>query len=134
MNKQTSCRNCSAVIEYKHPHRKQYCSPECREVLSGERIVKYRSYKSSADRRGIAFGLSFDEFLAFWNKPCAYCGDDIKTIGIDRINSKDGYFVDNCTPCCTRCNMWKFHYTLSDFIDHCNKIATHTRVNSNKNS
>lgn len=59
----------------------------------------------------------------FWNKPCHYCGEEIVGIGIDRVNNKIGYQVDNIVPCCAWCNKMKLVATKEDFINHCKKIV-----------
>jgi hypothetical protein len=43
--------------------------------------------------------------------------------GIDRINSSLGYTIDNCVPCCTRCNRMKMVLLEEDFIFHIFKIC-----------
>jgi hypothetical protein len=88
---------------------------------------KYSYYKATAKRRDIEFNLTLEQFTELWNKPCYYCGDEIKTIGVDRVDNTKGYQVDNIVPCCAWCNKMKLNYTKEEFINHCEKI-----VNFNK--
>lgn len=75
------------------------------------------SYKRAAKKRNVDWLLTDDEFKTFWQQPCAYCGDKIETIGIDRVENDKGYFIGNCKPCCTTCNMMKMTLTKDEFIN-----------------
>ena len=84
---------------------------------------KYHSYRIGAIRRGISFRLALDEFKRHWKKPCVYCGKDIDTIGLDRIDNSKGYSQDNVVPCCTQCNLSKRGRSLQDYLSSSVKIA-----------
>ena len=71
------------------------------------------------------FELTFEEFMFYWQKPCIYCGIEIETIGIDRINSSVGYKLDNCVPCCTRCNLVKLDYSMEETNRHLMRMLKH---------
>lgn len=79
---------------------------------------KYTEYKSSAKKRKIEFNLTFDDFSSFWQIDCHYCGREIQTIGIDRINSLVGYEISNILPCCPTCNGMKMDLSYIEFINH----------------
>jgi hypothetical protein len=83
----------------------------------------YSSYKCGAKKRGLAFRLTLKQFAQFWKKPCTYCGSAINTVGLDRINSARGYFLDNVAPCCTICNRMKLDYTVSNFVRYCERVV-----------
>lgn len=85
----------------------------------------FARYDAAARKRGITFNLHIEQFAALWKKPCTYCGQEIQTIGIDRINSDLGYNTDNITPCCTTCNWAKRTMTDNDYIQHCRTVALH---------
>lgn len=80
-------------------------------------------YKDGAKRRGIDFALTKDQFSTFWKKPCFYCGDNIETIGLDRIDNSTGYTVKNIVPCCSICNKMKLGSSQEDFFERCGRIA-----------
>lgn len=84
---------------------------------------KYASWMKGAADRGIQWHLSMEEFLSFWGKPCTYCGSDIETVGIDRVDNKIGYRLFNCAPCCGTCNMMKGWKSPSKFILGCISVA-----------
>jgi hypothetical protein len=92
------------------------------------RMIKnaYVSYKSSAKARKISFDLSIKDFRRFAMLNCVYCGDKVKTIGIDRIDNDKGYSVNNCAPCCSVCNRMKLASSYEDFIDKCRKITANS--------
>jgi hypothetical protein len=85
--------------------------------------TRFKNYKNNAKRRCYSFDLSFDEFMKFWQQPCWYCGNEIKTIGIDRIDSKIGYIHGNIISCCISCNWAKNTMTLKEFLVLSNRIA-----------
>lgn len=89
---------------------------------------KYSGYKTKARSRGLCFELTKDDFKKFWQASCYYCGDEIETVGIDRIDSSVGYTVDNCRSCCIHCNTVKFNYSESETIAHIIKILKHQRI------
>lgn len=81
---------------------------------------KYRSYINRANKKQIEFSLSMDEFNIITAANCTYCGS--AGGGIDRINSKMGYTIENSTPCCKMCNLMKYTHSQEDFISQIKKI------------
>ena len=102
--------------EYYNERKKQY-----QQTLSG----KFQSYKINAKRRKIVFELTIDEFGLYWQQPCFFCGDDITTIGIDRVDNTKGYIVENIVSCCKICNRMKYIHSVNDFTQHIRKIYNH---------
>lgn len=96
----------------------------------------YSDYKYSAKIRNISWELEFSDFLNIVTKNCKYCGAEptirtkncyeIQTNGIDRVDSSKGYIINNCVPCCTRCNYMKLDSNLDDFLNHVSKIYNHS--------
>jgi hypothetical protein len=83
---------------------------------------KYKQYLTSANSRSIKFELTVEEFQEVINQNCVYCGDNSK-IGIDRVDSSNGYSIDNVQPCCGKCNLMKFTHTEEVFLKHIIKIV-----------
>jgi len=77
---------------------------------------KYTWYKSKAKQRDIFFDLTFEQFESFWQKPCGYCGEPIKTIGLDRVDNNKGYSYKNVISCCIGCNVSKGAKPLSEWL------------------
>lgn len=83
---------------------------------------KLAQYKCSAKKRGLSFDLDIESFKTFWQKPCHWCGDEITTIGVDRIDNTIGYTLENCAPCCSMCNYIKQEYQPQEWLAHMLKI------------
>ena len=88
------------------------------------------SYTSKAKQRNIPFELSKEKFLELTKENCFYCGKEPSRVrkneynngdyiynGIDRIDSTKGYTIENCVPCCSRCNQAKSSELQSDFFE-----------------
>jgi hypothetical protein len=84
---------------------------------------KYCKYRKGALKRNLLFNLSEEEFSKYWKKPCSYCGSNIETIGIDRIDNNLGYDINNIISCCELCNWMKRDMTQQEFYNRCNKIV-----------
>ena len=101
----------------------------CPERYYESTITKrYQAYKRGAENRDLIFNLTIDEFKQHYQKDCYYCGDHIKTIGLDRIDNNIGYTKDNVIPCCTMCNFMKHHHSSSKFVNQCIKIAKNIKL------
>jgi hypothetical protein len=84
---------------------------------------RYRALKSGAGVRGHIFSLSFVEFMLFWQKPCHYCGEPIRSVGLDRIDNSIGYVLGNVVSCCKGCNYGKHRGPQEDYIARCIRVA-----------
>lgn len=84
---------------------------------------KLRDVKKSAKIRNISFELTDERVLELLKQKCIYCNlIPEKFTGIDRIDSKKGYTIENSFSCCKICNIMKYDYTLEDFIKFCRNI------------
>lgn len=75
--------------------------------------------KRSAKNRGLAWGLTREQFAELRSKKCFYCGHQLpeRGTGLDRINNELGYVVGNVLPCCTTCNVSRNDkYTVSEHL------------------
>lgn len=139
--KEYTCQQCGVKF-LKNRKSEIYCSEKCyldyknsiepfsrlkyRKTYGASKHGKYKMYESAAIERGLEFRLTEEEFLTFWKKPCYYCGSAIETIGVDRVDNKQGYFIGNCQPCCTVCNKMKTNYGEKEFLEHCRKVYFHS--------
>ena len=80
----------------------------------------YREYADSAAKRNIEFNISVEEFTEVVTKPCYYCKkyDETEVLGIDRIDSFNGYVKGNILPACEICNTMKKQLTMKEFANH----------------
>ena len=94
---------------------KPNCESAKRELFNG--------YLNGAKVRNINFELSFEDTFNIAANPCFYCGEketreikraggSIKVTGIDRVDNTKGYILNNCVPCCKKCNLKKSDITL----------------------
>jgi 5-methylcytosine-specific restriction endonuclease McrA len=94
------------------------------------------AYKGGAKSRSLEFSLTAKEFREITKKNCVYCGIEPVQIwkgtnrlcseytynGVDRINNKQGYVLNNTVPCCKVCNKAKHNMELHDFIAWLDRI------------
>jgi hypothetical protein len=113
--------------------------------------VQYHNHNRSARSKGF-IPLSQDIWKQFVIQPCYYCGEvdkrntmtqncnrkkfidgitdeeiamyEVPCNGIDRVDSKKGYEVDNCVPCCMQCNYMKIEYPQDSFYRKVEMIHT----------
>lgn len=96
--------------------------------------ARYSEYRNNARHRNIDFGLSVDEFKDLTEKPCHYCGgyssdwnESSRGNGIDRMDSSKGYFLENCVPCCSKCNFVKNTTPYDVFIKYIRQMYETTK-------
>jgi len=99
----------------------------------------FHSYSKSAQDRGIYFNLSKEQFKLLTKQDCYYCGiEPLQKFangkpekwkyglwiynGIDRKDDSMGYEINNCVPCCTKCNYAKQGLSDVEFLEHIEKI------------
>lgn len=131
----TKCGETKHVSEFTKDssHSRGY-NAQCKNCRNEyvNKVVVFRPYyrrtsiKSNARKRGLAYKLSREQFMSFWQKPCTYCGDVIETIGLDRVDNAKGYVMGNVVPCCGVCNSMKSNKTIEEFLARCRRIVNHT--------
>lgn len=142
----TECMRCYAGSIRRMDHIKtnpEYCN-FCKEKMTAKPKVEsvintiFSGYRSNANSRNVAFELTKETFRNIVSKNCFYCGQEpiesqfskgrnrtnIKFIhnGVDRLDSKVGYTMENCVPCCSMCNLMKNKFSLEDFINKVKQI------------
>jgi hypothetical protein len=115
----------------------------------------FNKCKHSAKKRNLDFSLSTDEHKTLISQLCHYCGEPpikynsylkngglcqvrpnrygaltiernwVEANGIDRINNNEGYTIDNCVPCCGRCNYLKCDTSYDEFLSWISKAYNH---------
>jgi hypothetical protein len=112
--------------EYAQRHRAKPGYAEKHRGYREKPEPMWNLYRKGAERRDLVFDITLAEFTEhFWQKPCWYCGDDIRTAGVDRVNNADGYTLSNTVPCCSVCNFMKLKTSQDDFIAKCRQISKH---------
>lgn len=115
------------------------CMYKARPQSLRRRSFYERLFDLTIKSRKIEVNLTINEFKSIVIQNCYYCNSkgkqpeylgktkyckyEIKAInGIDRVNSNLGYTLDNCVPCCTKCNIAKNTLSQKEFLDHIEKI------------
>jgi len=98
-----------------------------------------KHYKSSAKTRNIGWDLTDEQFRYLVTQPCYYTGRIPSVIevsksgeifvhgGIDRLDSHQGYTLDNCVPCCAVVNYAKRSLSYDDFLQLAEEIVNARR-------
>ncbi len=83
------------------------------------------SYKSRAKTKNVVFELMQYQTTAMFDSLCFYCGktDPRGRGGIDRVDNRKGYTLENCVPCCAICNNMKHEWDCESFIAYAGHIA-----------
>jgi hypothetical protein len=108
----TGCRRCFAARS---------------RIMGAALSFLFSQYRNEARQADRAFELTLEEFRKLVSSNCAYCGlqpqQVIKTAhdvllynGIDRIDSRKGYVIGNCNPCCKICNYAKHNKSKEEFL------------------
>lgn len=88
----------------------------------------YIHYIHNAKVRNITWNLTEEEFKKIITKKCVYCGElhkhseNLYYTGIDRIDSKTGYYINNCVSCCKICNIMKNKFSKDQFLNKVEQI------------
>lgn len=121
----------------KHRERhKAWYAKQDKEALAIKRRANptpsryFKFYLRNAQRRSISFELSLEQFQTFWQQPCSYCGAEIQTIGLDRVDNSFGYCLANVVTCCRICNFMKRDLSKSEFIEQCRKIYVRSNTDT----
>ncbi len=104
-------------------------------------------YKQRANKKGVPFGLSKEDFNDLISGDCEYCKRIPTTwFGIDRVTPSLGYVLSNAVSCCFDCNldkldndaktMMKRNERIADRVDageliitECDKVILHNGAN-----
>ena len=143
------CLNCGATILVASTKLKEGGMRSC-GCLQGNPNVRtppghsgfnclYQNYMQGARRRNLEFSLTKEQFKELTQASCVYCGVAPASIcygskgnrleygkyiysGIDRLNSKIGYVLDNCVTSCAECNLAKGTRTYDEFVNWIRRV------------
>lgn len=102
---------------------REYMREYMRGYRENNRKFSLKVYKNSAQRRGYEWLLTDEQALTLFSGPCFYCGGPGG--GIDRMNNKVGYVIENCASCCSVCNFMKGGLSSDEFLSHVARIAVY---------
>lgn len=95
----------------------------------------YSRYRSRSLEKNVCFDLTKECFRKLVTSSCFYClqvprnvvhitkhNGDFVYNGIDRVDNKQGYSLDNCVTCCEDCNRAKLQMSKADFFVWIKKV------------
>ena len=96
-------------------------------VLFNKSVI-FSDFAYGAKRRGLPFEICKLDYENITSMKCVFCGFYEKgRIGLDRIDTSEGYKIQNIQPCCVTCNHARGDLKVEDFIDMCHCV---TRIHS----
>lgn len=119
--KTLDCKRAYARAYYwEHREARKVYATKYTRTLKG----KFKILKSTAKRRGVELSISLDEFCLLAIQPCFYCGEPLPEVGygMDRVDNRIGYTLENCRPCCAICNIAKNDMSEGKFKEWVRKI------------
>ncbi len=88
---------------------------------------EYHRKRQCALQGGRQWSLNFEEWSKLTCQPCIYCGrkrnTNGKSNGLDRVNNKLEYTIDNVVPACWNCNKMKGTLSVRQFAEQATAIA-----------
>lgn len=102
------------------------------------RNLVFAGYRHKANSAKIPFKITKEQFSRIVLMPCFYCGSDPSNVckaqhgtgdfsynGLDKIDPKKGYAINNVVPSCKRCNLAKSNRSQGEFIQWIKRAFTH---------
>jgi hypothetical protein len=99
----------------------------------------FGNYKRSAKRRGILFEISKEDFRELIQRNCYYCNakpsiperqnkhnGKFPCNGLDRIDNRGKYTIENVVACCRQCNQAKWVMTEREFYLWVSRVYKHS--------
>lgn len=109
--------------KFRAAQRKRYLADpdKCREYQRTCLSARLYMIKYNARDRGYEFALSDSEAKSLVGGACHYCGHmpEDRLNGIDRVDNKKGYTLDNCVSACAECNNGKGCLDAVTFWQRC---------------
>ena len=97
-------------------------NPHIENTVAKDFRIRLSWYKRNASKRGVKFTLGPKEFMTLLSGPCFYCGLEV-SMGIDRINSKEGYIEGNVQWLHKIVNIMKWNLSQDEFINWCRLVC-----------
>lgn len=118
--------------------RRQACRERERKKGHPTHGIVLSYYKRNAKLRNLVWNISREEFDRLISGFCHYCGvpprdrrlaeKELKFNGIDRLDNKRGYEIDNLVSCCDTCNKAKLAMSVDEFRNWIVRVAKHFGV------
>lgn len=137
---------CGDIRDYNPARLKSGANKSCGckrpkvDLVNGSFNDYFKMYRTAARTRSLTFEITKEQFREITSQNCHYC--DVKPSnyhypreirghdylpyvcnGIDRKNSKIGYVLENCLPCCEEHNTMKMAMGYDEFIESCRRVV-----------
>lgn len=128
--------------------RCRLCADEANALRQAQYGSAFRQllgrYKASARQRDLPWALTGEQFRTLTSSPCFYTGrlpsavivslggDRYQYNGVDRLDSRVGYTIANCVPCCAAANIAKNTLSFDEFSALIKEICCQLESNSPK--
>jgi hypothetical protein len=139
-----NCTKCDIAIKVRSSYDLKKHSGLCISCSQKKKPYQhmYVNMLKCAKHQNREVGLTYEDYLTFVEKPCYYCGAEIKwkehssskeqrtgSYFIDRKDSNIGYVYDNCVQCCTRCNRGKSNqFSSSEWEQMCSTLKYENQI------
>lgn len=106
-------------------YRKTQAYRDYRQRWHSSPACKWAAFRAQARSRKIDVAITKSEYVTMVVRPCVYCGEHQESMlrGIDRLDSKGVYCIDNIVPCCAECNFMKNALPVGRFLAKVHCIA-----------
>lgn len=111
-----------------------------RKLPAGEARLNalLRAYRRNAASRGLEWRLTDEQFKYLVRQNCFYCeappaelpmhagwlyNGTTSANGVDRIDSRKGYSLENSRTCCSTCNSMKSNRDTETYVSHAIRVA-----------
>jgi hypothetical protein len=126
------------------PNKKVYNKSLNPEQSYLRNIFNIQRCDANPKHRNIEWKLTFEEWSNIIQQDCYFCGSkpmlkegkmhtrvgiQVPINSIDRIDSSNGYILNNVRCCCTQCNYMKNRMDDNMFLTHVKKIWSHNFAN-----
>ena len=137
--KRKYCKECGTTL--KAPFGKDFCSSHCYQKDYRRKYKKtpkgrYNMAKKECTRKRCVgkahkeFKLTLEEYTSLTkDDTCHYCKGNLNSTGLalDRLDNKKPYTIDNCVPCCAKCNNLRGDYLTPEEMKRVVKLLKRVR-------
>lgn len=139
-NRKSKCKGCTR-LQFNKWRKENTDYEKERQKIYYKKIKKtsefyFNQARKNAKYKNRPFTITLEEYKILWEEVCVYCGDKVNTFGLDRVDSKNGYNIDNVVRCCEQCNRAKNVMSPEQFLDFCRKVIKYyeSNISSAKNN
>jgi hypothetical protein len=125
-----TCINCRKQNNRVVRQNVEESKERAKEIEQNDPKRQYIRYINSSVSRNLEFKLSFEEYFEVVKNKCYYCNDlhERGFNGLDRIDSCEGYNIENIVSCCKMCNYLKKALDNSKFLKRIEHILFYNKI------